>query len=191
MCVVFFYSWKPPYYSPRAPLSFPCYSWSWPRAEHKLPLLPALGETEWCQAESQGLYMRFHLNVELFLLPNEKGAKSSRVKSCLQGEWKEGPGGLKEDMPQDEVNRMETWGQFFPWLFQKSCIRSKLFFLHWGCPDYCGTDTSDHHHTFAEREPTERLNLHNSLVNRVQSSPVYTRGDRADWDKEICTSSVS
>lgn len=39
--------------------------------------------------------MGFHLKEELFFVPNEKGAKSSRVKSCLQAEWKEGPGGLK------------------------------------------------------------------------------------------------
>ena len=53
--------------------------------------------------------MYFHLNVELFFLPNEKGAESSRVKSCLPVEWHEVPGGLKWDMPPYEINRIGSY----------------------------------------------------------------------------------
>lgn len=54
--------------------------------------------------QSQGIYMRFHLNVELLFLPNEKGAKSSGVKSCLQVEMK--GGAWWAEIPQHEINRI-------------------------------------------------------------------------------------
>lgn len=109
-----FYSWKPPYYYSHAPISFSMLplklTMKTSSAEYKLLLLPLLGETQWLQAESQGIYMRFHLNVELLFLPSEKGAKSSGVKTCLQVEMK--GGAWWAEIPQHEINKIYSyWGQ--------------------------------------------------------------------------------
>lgn len=99
---------KPPYYSPHAPISFSMLplklamevSKRWTQATP----MPVLGETEWCQAESQGICMRFHLNVELFFLPNEKGAKSLRVTK-LPSCW------VKGGSWWSEIGRASRWSQ--------------------------------------------------------------------------------
>lgn len=96
MCVVFFYCWKPPYYSSCAPISF-----------STLPLKLAMKTSKgwiqvasvacswwnwWRQAESQkGTSCVFTYMWNCSFSPNEKGAKSSGVKSCISS-WNEEEG---------------------------------------------------------------------------------------------------
>lgn len=94
--------------------------------------MPVLGETEWRQAESQGTYMRFHLHVELFFLPNEKGAKSSGVKSCIQvemkgGDWRAEIGQASEFIHSEA--RMETGDNSFH-SFLRNHVPGLSFFMH-------------------------------------------------------------
>lgn len=141
MCVVFLYSWNP-HITLLVPLQvFPRYLSSWPwrhlRAKYKLLLLPVLGETEWRQAESQGTYMRFHLHVELFFLPSEKGAKSSGVKSCIQVEVKGGAWWAEIGQASEFIHseaRMETGDNSFH-SFLRNHVPGLSYFMHWGCAD--------------------------------------------------------
>lgn len=68
MCVGLFYSQNAPDSS-----SYAGHQHVTPGAGRRgVPMPPALGETQWRQAESQGTSASFHFNVELLFLPQER-----------------------------------------------------------------------------------------------------------------------